>query len=125
MNYRLSKIRMHSAYTIEEIMSLLDVTRKTLSRWIANGLTPLHETKRPLLIMGADLKSFLRAQKLKGKVSLQKHEFFCLKCKGAVSAKKGTLGTAKTGKKIGKNNRDQLTRTGRCRFCNSKLTRFI
>ena len=45
-------------------------------------------------------------------------------------AGKKQKGWAKVGfkrylKKIGRNNRDQVTRTGRCRICNSKVNRFF
>ncbi|MEI6843218.1 MAG: helix-turn-helix domain-containing protein [bacterium] len=104
----------HRSYTIEELSSLLKKTEKTLSRWIEKGLKTIPDSKRPILIIGSDLKEFLRnmySKKKKGK--LNRNQFYCLKCKKAVYAKKGSI------KKL--SNR----KIALCRVCKGEISRII
>jgi excisionase family DNA binding protein len=76
------KIKSHRIYTVYEAAEALDKHRQTVVRWVNNmGLTA-DTTRKPWLIKGTDLKSFLghRRQKVKCKLSL--HHLYCLGCKG-------------------------------------------
>lgn len=99
------------SYTIKEISTALGIAPKTCFRWIEDGLRIVPESKNPILILGSDLKEFLRRRSLKRKVPLGRNEFYCLTCKRAVFAKRGSIEVQK-GKK-----------TARCRACNGKLCR--
>ncbi len=101
------------SYTIKEISEVLDVTAKTCFRWIEDGLKTIPESKSPIYILGSDLKEFLRLKNLKRKVPLGRSEFYCLTCKRAVSAKRGSIEVS-SGRKI-----------ARCRACNGKICRLI
>jgi len=125
MKYQISKISSKSTYTLEEVSNLFSVDVRSVSRWIKEGLELLESTRRPYLIMGADLKSFIVSKRKKYKVTLKEYEFYCLKCRKAVTAKKGSLEVKKTGRTIGKRGRDQLTRKGICRDCNSSVYRLL
>lgn len=81
----------HRSYTIEELSDLLDKDKKTISRWIDEGLETVPESKRPILIMGSDLKKFLRDRYSKRKVKMSCNQFYCFHCKKAVYAKRGSL----------------------------------
>lgn len=103
----------HLSYQIREIMDVLDISQKTCLRWIAEGLPVVPGQKKPILIMGSDLKTFIRLKNSKKKVQLKRHEFYCLKCKAARRAKHGTI--LKSGD----------TKKGECSVCSSKMTRKI
>lgn len=81
----------HRSYTIEELSVLLSKNEKTLLRWIENGLKIVPESKKPILIMGFDLKEFLRKKNSKKKVKMNPNQFYCLSCKKAVYAKRGSI----------------------------------
>lgn len=99
------------SYTIEEICEALGVTPKTCYRWIGSGLPTIPESKKPILIFGSELKEFIREKRKKRKVSLGRSQFYCLKCRGAVFAKRGTI-------KVFQNRK-----TAQCRVCNGLLNR--
>ena len=103
----------HRSYTIEELSVLLPKNSKTILRWIDDGLKTVPESKKPILIMGFDLKEFLRRKNTKKKVKLNRNQFYCFHCRCAVYAKKGSI-------KILSNRK-----IGQCRVCSGKIGRII
>jgi len=101
------------SYTIKELPELLSVTEKTVGRWIDGGLKTLPGGKKPILILGSDLKEFLRDKDLKEKVKLKRSEFYCFHCKAARRAKRGSTKRLKNKK------------TGLCCVCNGKMCRIF
>ena len=101
------------SYTIKELSSELNVTEKTCHRWIANGLKTVEGSKKPILIMGTDIKEFLRNKNSKKKVFLGRNEFYCFTCRSPRSAKRGSNCKLKNKK------------TGICTVCNGKMSRTI
>jgi len=125
MKYHLSKIRAKTAYSTQEVRNLLGVNRKTILRWLKEGLLLLDADRKPFLIMGCDLKSFIKSKRESKRVRLQPDEFYCLSCRKAVRAKRSTQKTEKTGKKIGKKERDQEMLCGISKECNGSIARFL
>lgn len=124
--YNLHLIKSRRSYNITEMTSLLGIDRKTCQRWIKNeGLKVIEKGVNPLLVMGADLQSFLKEKLEKKRFNLGVNEFFCLKCRKPVKAKVGSEETTKTGKKIGKAGLEQFKRTGKCEVCDTWLNRFL
>ena len=124
--YHINKIKLRKSYSITEIASLLGIDRKTCSRWIKNdGLKVIEENVSPILVMGADLEDFIRKKRAKNKISLKENESFCLKCRKGVIAKIGSEEIIKTGKRIGKENREQLRKIGICENCGTKINIFL
>jgi len=73
------RIKIHRTYTVDEVSRLLRVAKITVRRWLKEGLPSLDD-QRPVLILGQDLKTFLknrRTQKQKCRID----ECFCLSCK--------------------------------------------
>lgn len=103
----------HLSYTTEEITAKLGVNKKTIFRWIDEGLVTIPGQKKPILILGSELKTFIRQKNSKKKVELKRHEFYCFKCKVPRRAKRGTI--TKSGD----------TKKGECSVCNTKMTRKI
>ncbi len=101
------------SYTVKELSAELGVDEKTCSRWIANGLKTIPGGKKPILMMGSDIKDFLRKKDAKKKVILNRNQFYCLTCKAARYARRGSIREL-GGRKL-----------GTCRVCNGKICRTI
>ena len=125
-NYSINLITARRSYSVGEISSLLGVNRKTCGRWIKyGGLEIIEENTNPILVIGADLISFIKKKREKRRVAIKENEFYCMKCHKAVRAKIGSEQIIKTGKMIGKDNREQLKKIGVCENCNTPLNKFL
>jgi len=125
-NYNINLITARRSYYIAEIASLWGIDRKTCEHWIKEkGLATIEGDTKPFLIFGADLIDFIRKQREKGKIPIKENEFLCMKCRRSVKAKVGSEQTVKTGKRIGKDNREQLKKTGICENCGTQLNKFL
>jgi len=124
--YNLRLIKSKRSYSINEMVSLLKVNRKTCHRWIKNdGLRPIERNTNPLLVMGEVLKKFLKERIEKRRFELGKNEFFCMKCRKPVKAKMGSEKVIKTGKRIGKIDLEQRKKTGICGVCGTEINKFL
>lgn len=77
-NPRLAKI--HRSYTVEEIAKLYGVHRNTVRAWIGRGL-PTVDDRRPVLVLGSHLASFLQARRTANKRPCRPGEIYCLRCR--------------------------------------------
>lgn len=77
-NPRLAKI--HRCYTVEEVSEVFSVHRNTVRSWVRQGL-PTCDDRRPMLIRGADLVTFLRERRAKSKRPCASGELFCVRCR--------------------------------------------
>lgn len=124
--YNLRLIKSKRSYSINEMVSLLKVNRKTCHRWIKNeNLKVIEKNVNPLLVMGIDLINFLKQKRAKSKTALKENEFFCMKCHKSVKAKMGSEKVIKTGKRIGKINLEQRRKTGICGTCGTEINKFL
>jgi hypothetical protein len=80
LNWRLVKRRRN--YSIEEIASLFDVHKNTVSAMRKAGLQPIDDS-RPMLFQGEELAAFLRDRQAKNKQSLLRSQMYCLGCRAA------------------------------------------
>ena len=78
INPNLAKI--HRNYTVEEIANLFSVHKNTVRLWVKNGL-PTNDDKRPMLILGSDLKLFLQSKRRKHKHKCKPYEIYCVRCR--------------------------------------------
>jgi hypothetical protein len=76
-NYR--RVKIHRNYTIGVLADAVGKHKHTVGRWIAAGL-PTTDTKRPLLIHGADFHAFMKARE-PIKQRCKPGEFYCLGCR--------------------------------------------
>ena len=113
------------SYTPDEIAKLFDINKKTIFRWLSDGLHPLEKNTRPALIMGYELRRFLLKKKQARKSILNDDEYYCLKCKHSSHAIKETESMVSTGKRIGKDAREQFFRQGKCVRCATNMYRFV
>lgn len=106
-------ISRHLSYTTEQITAKLGINKKTIFRWIDEGLVTVPGQKKPILVLGNDLKTFIHQKNSKRKVTLKRHEFYCFRCKAPRRAKRDT------------NSRSGDEKRGECVVCNGKMSRKI
>jgi hypothetical protein len=73
------RVKCHRSYTISELSALIGAHKHTISRWIAAGLSTT-DSRRPLLIHGADFRAFMKARE-PVKQRCQPGEFYCVGCR--------------------------------------------
>ena len=77
---RYKRIKSHFNYTFEEAAEVLGVCVGTVRRWARDGLPYLSE-QRPYLILGWQLKEFLRDREGQRGRKLGPNEFYCVSCR--------------------------------------------
>ena len=77
-NHRLVKI--HHSYTVGEISSLFGSHKNTVRRWVKEGL-PTIDNRRPMLLLGHDIVTFLKARRAKNKRACKPGELYCVRCR--------------------------------------------
>jgi excisionase family DNA binding protein len=77
-NPRLAKI--HRSYTVEEVAKLYSVHKNTVRSWVKQGLLT-SDNRKPMLILGRDLKEFLQVRRTRNKRPCQSGEIYCVRCR--------------------------------------------
>ncbi|WNC70912.1 helix-turn-helix domain-containing protein [Thalassotalea psychrophila] len=72
--------KIHRSYTVEEAAILLGVHKRTIRNWIVKGLK-VCDNKRPILILGTELKQFAIHQRGMNKRTCKPYELYCFKCR--------------------------------------------
>ncbi len=78
LNPNLAKLR--RSYTIREAADLFGVHKNTVREWIKAGL-PVIDDQKPFLILGSELRAFLRQRNAARKYKCKPEEMYCVKCK--------------------------------------------
>lgn len=73
-------VKIHRSYYVYEAAELLGVHRNTVRSWFKKGL-PVCGDERPALILGGELKAFLKGQQQSAKRPCKPDEMYCLKCR--------------------------------------------
>jgi hypothetical protein len=73
-------VKIHRSYTVEEIVSLFGIHKNTVRAWVKAGLSP-SDDKRPMLILGQDLKAYLQARRVINKQTCKPGEIYCVCCR--------------------------------------------
>jgi hypothetical protein len=112
-----NKCRIHRSYTVEEAALFLEVHKRTVRNWIIKGL-PVCDDKRPLLILGTDLKLFLQQQRKQNKRKCKPCELYCLKCRESRLPEQKTIPFI-----------EETNTKGRviasCSVCNSRMNKYF
>ncbi len=74
------QVKIHRSYTVEDIAGLFGIHKNTVRIWVKTGL-PVLDDKRPMLIHGRDLASFLQARRAKNKQTCRPGEIYCVRCR--------------------------------------------
>jgi hypothetical protein len=77
-NPRLVKI--HRSYAVEEVARVLRRHKNTVRAWIKQGLRPI-DGRRPTLVHGLELVSFLQNRRMRGKRPCPPGHMYCFKCR--------------------------------------------
>jgi hypothetical protein len=119
------RIHISRSYTIHEIALLLGVSRRTIQRWLLDGLIPIDQESRPILVGGVTLRKFIKDKVRNKKAILQENEFYCFRCRLAVEAKPGSDSIMKTGIIVRSSGKEQVIRIGKCKSCAGIVRRFL
>ncbi len=117
------QIKGNLSYTFNEIAQKLNFHLRTIQQWKKCGLKIIDENSRPYLVLGPELKRFLKQKSAGRKHKLSDTEFFCMKCRLPRKSKPEMIQLEYNGKIIGKNQK-QVIISGLCKECNSRLIRF-
>ena len=78
--YKIQSIRIHQSYEVPELANLLMCTQQTVRAWIKGGLQVL-SARRPILILGFELRKYLKDRDAKAKRPTALGEFYCMRCR--------------------------------------------
>ena len=78
--YDARRVRIHRNYEIGECANLVGAHKNTVLAWTKIGLHCLKD-KRPWLILGRDLRQFLKDRQASAKQPCAPNQLFCLRCK--------------------------------------------
>ncbi len=73
-------IKIHRSYTVEEVAKLCSMHKNTVRNWVKNGLTTI-DNKRPMLILGHVLVTFIKKRRAKNKQTCKPGELYCVRCR--------------------------------------------
>lgn len=109
--------------TFKEISVKLGVHVRTVQDWHSKGLKVLDESRRPFLVYGESLKSFLDSIQSKRRLKLKPDEFYCVKCRKASKAIPNSVNITDPNRRLG-SSYIQLTIEAKCEKCGTKMVLF-
>lgn len=116
-------IKKNRAYTFAEVAEVYNKHIRSIQQWRKEGLQVIDESTKPYLVLGIEVRRFLTERNSKSRISLKESEFYCFKCRTAVSSQPNDIKFDFTGKKLGKSC-TQVIIKGVCQNCNTSLRRF-
>ena len=85
-----SRVKIHRNYTLAETAQLLGVHKTTVHRWIKRGLRICND-RRPILILGGDLRAFLLQQRAATKKPCGPGQLYCVRCRAPKAPASGMI----------------------------------
>lgn len=73
-------IRLGLSYSVQEVAELYGLHKNAVLRWIKDGL-PVIDRRKPYLIHGGELASYLKKKQTGRRHKCNPDEFFCFKCR--------------------------------------------
>ncbi len=74
-------VKRNRNYSVNDVSNLLGVHKSTVRNWVKTKGLMIIDDRRPMLIVGCDLYSFIKRQKRKNKRKCEAGELFCVKCR--------------------------------------------
>jgi hypothetical protein len=74
------RVKVHRSYTVEEVARLFGMHKNAVRGWLKSGL-PKIDQRRPTLILGRQLASFLRERQTQRRQPCAPGEFYCFHCR--------------------------------------------
>ena len=121
LNTRLISLRRE--YSFKEIAKLFNRHIRTVQSWQKQGLKILDGTLSPILVLGSDLKEFLKERDEKCKKPTKEGEFYCTRCNDSRASVLKDVKFIPTKKRTGRGKK-QFRITGICEVCSCLLNRF-
>lgn len=81
----------YQSYTIDDIAFICDVSRKTVERWIKEGMAPIDPHTKPYRFMGDVVMTYRRNTKSSRKWDMSGGSYTCFKCRRGVQAKEKSI----------------------------------
>ncbi len=122
-NHNLKSLKNRRSYTLAEISEKLDVHVRTVQSWRKGGLEVINPESKPFLILGQDLKDFLKACARRRRHPLKTGEFFCPHCHLARKSLPDKITLKHTERKLGPTFK-QVIIHGVCEVCGQGMIRF-
>ncbi|MEO8581788.1 MAG: hypothetical protein ABI425_04435 [Patescibacteria group bacterium] len=119
--HQLRRIKTKKSYSSMELANLLSVHVQTVRSWASNGLEPLSPDVHRPLFLGQTVKSYLSQLQNARKVKLQVGEFYCLRCRIAITPQ--SVIEVDRHVTIGKH-KDSILLTAHCPQCNCPVNKF-
>ena len=90
--YNPRRAKIHRSYTVEEVARLFEVHKNTVRAWLKSGLQPI-DGRRPTLLLGPQLASFLHARREHKRQRCRPGELYCFRCRAPrdLGSSKGRL----------------------------------
>jgi hypothetical protein len=76
----LRRVKIHRNYSVEETAMVFRVHKNTVRAWLKSGLQPI-DNRRPILILGRQLASFLHARREQTRQRCGAGELYCFRCR--------------------------------------------
>ena len=83
------RVKIHRSYTVEEVARVFNVHKNTVREWLKAGL-PKIDGRRPILILGQQLASFLHARRERRRQRCGAGELYCFRCRAPMRASSRT-----------------------------------
>jgi RNase P subunit RPR2 len=74
------RAKIHRTYDVAETARLCGVGRNTVRKWIKEGL-PVCDDRRPVIVLGSDLRAFLQAKRTRNKCPCGPGRIYCVRCR--------------------------------------------
>jgi excisionase family DNA binding protein len=75
-----NRVKIHFNYSVEEAARTLGVHKNTVREWLRNGL-PKIDDRWPVLILGRELRAYLKARRQSGKRPCEPGTLYCFSCR--------------------------------------------
>jgi len=121
--YNTRLFRSRRAYSFSEIAEILNTHIRTVQIWRRDGLRILDDGMKPFLVMGQDIRTFLKERVQSRKQPLKTGEFFCPKCQKPRKSRPNQLAAEFTNRGLGPLYKQVLLR-GVCESCGQSLLLF-
>ena len=88
--YNTNLIKETLCYSTNEMAKRFNIHKRTVQEWYKAGL-PRIDKRKPSLVLGADLKDFLKQRMNKRRSKCRRNELYCMKCKAPRQSRDNTV----------------------------------
>lgn len=121
--YNPNLIKGKSTYSAKQLAERLKIHLRTIQGWRKQGLADCGKDGNSYLMLGEEIRRFLKEKKQKSKYPLKTGEFFCPKCRNPRKSLADKISVIITNKKLGKTSKQAFIK-GVCEICNTSLMLF-